>query len=210
MGMRIANKLIGADVFKDSKPDTALNDAGIADTDTKTILWGGNVIGWASGLTYRSNNFGDGPAIGITGAFETLPMDPETGKLRADVDVVRSNVLFMPKGIQDLMVANMLEGGEHAVTQAPKKGQRIDVPAKQLKILLQVGVRRNTATGGAGYEFVINYAGEAQKIDMLEALKEELRTGKAQTLPPPQKQAALAAPGAGKGGKGGKVAGKKK
>lgn len=184
MGVRISNKLNAKDLAPDSMPTRALSNAKIADTDTKTIVFLGTIIGWASGLSFRANPNGDKPSVALTGAFESVPADES-------VDTVRSNALFLPSALHDMVVQSMLGGADAPMTEAPKRGQKIDIPAEQTKIMVEISVKRNDATGGAGYEFITSYAGEVQKIDMLEALKEEMRTGKAQALPAPKEQRAI-------------------
>jgi len=181
MGTRLASKLNVSDV---APVLPALAKAGIADTDTKTIVWLGNIIGKANGLSYRSNNFGDEPSVALTGIFESVPADAEN-------DVVRAPSLFMPRAIQAMLVAAMTDGQPAPVTTI-KRGTKLDVPGKEVKIMFQVGARRNAATGGAGYEFVVNQVGEIEQIDVIEALRAELLTGKA--LPAPQKVEVLAKP----------------
>jgi len=168
MGTRLASKLNVGDV---SNPLAALARQNVAETDTKTIVWLGNIIGKANGLSYRSNNFGDEPSVALTGIFEPVPA------FEGD-DIVRAPSLFMPRAIQAMLVEAM-RGSDPAPVQSVKKGTKLDVPGKEIKILFQVGCRRNSATGGAGYEFVTNQVGEIEKIDVLESLRAELATGKA-------------------------------
>lgn len=172
--MRILSKMNPGDI---TSPVDALKEASVADTDTKTEVMLGSIIGMATGLSYRKNNFGDGPSVALTGMFEAIPSDPKK-------DGARSPSLFMPQSVQAMLVQAMLDGTDEApVTKMPKQGERIDVQTgKTLKILFQVAVRRNAAVGGAGYEFVVSHAGETEKIDILEQLRVELQGGKAMQL----------------------------
>lgn len=174
MGTRLAAKLNVTDV---GDPLAALAAGGVAETDTKTIAWLGHIMGMARGLSYRSNNFGDEPSIALIGVFESVPYDPAN-------DVVRAPSLFMPRAIQAILTGAMLDGvTSDLVPSRITRGTKVDIPVgKEMKILFEVGCRRNAATGGAGYEFVVNQVGEVEKIDTLEKLRVELTTAPARLL----------------------------
>lgn len=175
--MRILSKMNPGDI---ANPIDALKNAKVADTDTKTVVQLGSIIGMANGLSYRKNNFGDAPSVALVGMFEAIPADPE-------LEGARSPSLFMSQAVQAMLVQAMLNDSDEApVTKMPKQGERIDVQTgKTLKILFEVAVRRNAATGGAGYEFVISHAGEVEKVDVLDQLRIELNGGVKAKLPAP-------------------------
>lgn len=159
----------------------------IADTDTKTLIPMGAIIGVANGLSYRKNNFGDAPSVALVGTFEAIPADPKA-------DGARSPALFMPQSVQAMLVAALIGDGEAPITKMPKQGERIDInTGKSLKIMFEVSVRRNAAVGGAGYEFICSYAGEPEKIDVLENLRLELAGGAKAMLPTQGKTKAITA-----------------
>jgi hypothetical protein len=165
--------------------------AGISVTDTKTIAMLGTIIGMSDGLSYRANPYGDEPAIALTGVFEAMPFDPEGV-------TVQSASLFLPKSVQDILVKAAADGNEHAVTKAPKRGQKVDVPAKQLKVMCEVGIRRTTSKDGdsSGYEYIVNLIGEQQKIDVLESLRAEIAGGATTAIPARAADAQIAKPAA--------------
>lgn len=187
--MRLLSKMNVTDV---ANPLDKFRQYGIAETDTKTIVLLGNIVGMASGLSYRKNNFGDVPSVALTGIFEAIPLN---GDGEIDGEGAQAPSLFMPQAIQAMLVEAMLDGAPHPVTSMPKAGSKTDVSAKQMKIMFQVGARRNAAVGGAGYEFVVSQIGSVAKVDVLEALKLEVASGKPAQLAAPRERAQqLAAP----------------
>lgn len=145
----------------------ALKD--VADTDTKTIAHLGVIIGQADGVSYRSNKFGEGPSIALTGIFEGVPYDPESS-------VVQSKALFMPAAVQEILIASIMAGREHAVKKAPKIGQKIDLDldGTKMPVKCEIGVHRSANKSGAGYQFVVNLVGARTRVDVLEKLRAEI------------------------------------
>lgn len=170
MGMRILAKMNPGDICN---PLDLLRENNVADTDTKTVVLMGSIVGLATGLSYRKNSYGDQPSVALTGVFEAIPADSK-------MDGARAPALFLSQAVQAIMVSTMLGEQESPVTKMPKQGERIDIQTgKTLKILCEISVRRNAATGGAGYEFIISQAGTPEKIDILESLKLEMGGGAA-------------------------------
>lgn len=149
--------------------DIAKALSNIADNDTKTVAHLGVIVGMATGVSYRSNKFGDGPSIALIGTFEGTPYDP-------DSSVVISQSLFMPAAVQAALVSSIMGDKKHAVTKAPKIGQKVDLALDgvQMPVQCEIGVLRNADKSGAGYRFEVNLVGERQKIDVLEKLRADI------------------------------------
>ena len=181
---------------------------GIDENDTKTVAYLGVIIGMADGVSYRSNKFNpEKPAIALTGVFEATPYDTMQ-------ETVQGSSLFLSGAVQDMLVKAAVGDAKPPTEKPLKLGQKIDVPLlAQLKIIVEVGVKRNDGEG-QGYTFVINHAGEAQRVDVLERLRAEVgKEGneRMKALAAGRPVAALAAPEkAGKGaGASKKASGKK-
>lgn len=202
MGFRIAATLGPKDAGDITK---ALGS--IAEGDTKTTAYLGVIYGKASGVSYRSNKFNpEQPAIALTGVFEAVPYD-------ADGDTVQGGSLFLSGAVQDMLIKAMAVSTDSPTGKAIKLGQKIDVDAgKELIVKVEIGVKRNDGEG-VGYTFVINHAGQPEKIDALEDLRGEIgKTGNDRmraVIAGRPVQTLLAAPAAAKGGASKKAAKKK-
>lgn len=142
--------------------------ATIEPDDTKTIVYMGVILGKANGVSYRSNKFDpEKPAIALTGVFEATPYDP-------DGETVQGVSLFLPGAVQSMLVKAIGADEASPTGKVIKLGQKIDVDAtKELLIRVEIGLQRADGDG-VGYRFVINHAGEAEKIDALEGLRADL------------------------------------
>lgn len=141
--------------------------ASLPANDTKSVAYLGAIYGKATGLSYRSNKYGDEASVALVGAFEAQPFDPNAA-------VVRAPSLFLNRAVQDMLVKAMMGDTPHSVTTAPKLGKKIDVDlGMAMPVRCEVGITRADGEG-AGYRFVINMIGDQEKIDTLDEMRSEL------------------------------------
>lgn len=144
----------------------------IPEGDQKTVAYLGVIIGMASGLSFRSNKFDPSdPAVALTGVFEATPYDPNG-------ETVQSAALFLPGGVQKTLVNTLkatLENPDPVGDQVLKPGQKIEAPlSATMPIRVEIGVSRSANKEGAGYQFHTTIVGEPEKVDALEALRNDV------------------------------------
>lgn len=135
---------------------------------SKEILFLGTIIGKIDGMTYRANPNGDAPSVGFTGVFEGESSDPAIG-------TIQSSTLFLPGSLSAMIEKTLLGDKPPAVTVAPKRGAKVDVPVEQLPIAIEVCVKKS---GNAlGYEYDIRFHSEQKKLNVLDDLRKLIPAG---------------------------------
>jgi hypothetical protein len=112
----------------------------------------GTIFGKASGVSYRSNKFGEEPAKALIGSFEGIPVDP-------DESTVAASRLFLPGNIQDLLVAQVEKGNvaeKDRPRKAPPIGKGVDRTGSEVvQFAVQVGIKKIVTDDGDKYQFVV-------------------------------------------------------
>ena len=112
----------------------------------------GTIFGKASGVSYRSNKFGEEPAKALIGSFEGIPVDP-------DESTVAASRLFLPGNIQNLLVAQVEKANiveKERPKKAPPIGKGVDrVGTEVIEFAVQVGIKKIVTDDGDKYQFVV-------------------------------------------------------
>lgn len=149
----------------------------------------GTIVGVVRALSARNNpQDPNKAAIGLKGVFEAIPADP-------DQDTIRSEVCFLPTGLNDMIVNNLTGGKGVDVGAMPARGKPVDIDldGKVLEIGVEVAVKKTEGAGGMGYEYVVSMQRDPTAADPLAELrKRHVRIGNAG--PAPQLNAPMPTP----------------
>lgn len=167
--------------------------------DDTRLLPLGAIMGKVRGLSLRSNIYADEPSVAFVGVFE--------GIKAADGERVRSSACFLPRTLNSVLAAQVLEGHKLPTQAAPKRGQKIDVLGLN-EIVFAVEISVKKADSEVGFEYVTKLHGHDGFLisDPLADLRQFIPGAKldvaaishmgegASIAPPAERPAALAAP----------------